>query len=448
MRSDGMIKFLSEDIWHMPLSTLPRWKAWLLGLVRIVLVVARDMADGQLNLRAMSLVYTTLLSFVPLLAVSFSVLKAFGVHNQIEPLLLELLAPLGPKGGELSGYIVEFVENMRVGVLGALGLGMLFYTVVALLHKIESALNYAWRVQRGRPMAQRVSGYLSVILIGPVLVFSALGITASVMSTEVVQQIASIQPFGLLIEFVTHLLPYLLVIAAFAFIYLFIPNTRVNVVSALVGAVVAGILWQTTGWAFASFVVTSSKYTAIYSAFATLIMFMIWLYLTWLILLLGASIAFYHQYPNYLTLHRKTLVLSSRLKEQLGLLVMYMVGHSQYHEGEDEWTADRLAERLNVPLDVLESVLQTLDEASLLIRSSDEPAHFLPARPLDMTPVKAVIDAMRHAGETDSFNLRRLPVEPAITALSLELERAVVSALDGRTLKDMALYDDTVGKPE
>lgn len=443
-----MIKFLSEDIWHMPLSTLPRWKAWLLGLVRIVLVVARDMADGQLNLRAMSLVYTTLLSFVPLLAVSFSVLKAFGVHNQIEPLLLELLAPLGPKGGELSGYIVEFVENMRVGVLGALGLGMLFYTVVALLHKIESALNYAWRVQRGRPMAQRVSGYLSVILIGPVLVFSALGITASVMSTEVVQQIASIQPFGLLIEFVTHLLPYLLVIAAFAFIYLFIPNTRVNVVSALVGAVVAGILWQTTGWAFASFVVTSSKYTAIYSAFATLIMFMIWLYLTWLILLLGASIAFYHQYPNYLTLHRKTLVLSSRLKEQLGLLVMYMVGHSQYHEGEDEWTADRLAERLNVPLDVLESVLQTLDEASLLIRSSDEPAHFLPARPLDMTPVKAVIDAMRHAGETDSFNLRRLPVEPAITALSLELERAVVSALDGRTLKDMALYDDTVGKPE
>ncbi len=435
------MKFLTEKIWQLQLSDFPLWKAWPLGALRILLMLARDMADGQLNLRAMSLVYTTLLSFVPLLAVSFSVLKAFGVHNQIEPLLLELLAPLGEQGVEITRYIIQFVENMKVGVLGALGLGLLFYTVVSLMQKIESALNYTWRVKQARPFAQRFSGYLSVILIGPVLVFSALGITASLMSTAFVQEVSAIAPLGLLLEWFSRLLPYLLVIAAFAFIYLFIPNTKVNLRSALVGAVVAGFLWQSTGWAFASFMVTSSKYTAIYSVFASLIMFMIWLYLTWLILLLGASVAFYHQYPNYLTLHRLGEHLSGRMRERLALLVMFFVGRSHYH-GEAAWSATRLAEQVNIPLDMLEPVLEALEKRGLLTRSCDDPPHYLPARPMDETALLAVIEAVRGAGESGSLGLERLPREDAVTAVSRTLEAAAAAALEGRTLKDLALADD------
>lgn len=435
------MKFLTEKIWQLKLNEFPLWQAWPLGALRILLMLARDMADGQLNLRAMSLVYTTLLSFVPLLAVSFSVLKAFGVHNQIEPLLLEILAPLGEQGVEITRYIIQFVENMKVGVLGALGLGLLFYTVVSLMHKIESALNFTWRVKQARPFAQRFSGYLSVILIGPVLVFSALGITASLMSTAFVQEMSAIVPLGLMLEWFSRLLPYLLVIIAFAFIYLFIPNTRVNARSALVGAVVAGILWQTTGWAFASFMVTSSKYTAIYSVFASLIMFMIWLYLTWLILLLGASVAFYHQYPNYLMLHRFGEHLSGRMRERLALLVMYFVGRSHYH-GEAAWTATHLAERVNIPLDMLEPVLAALEARGLLTRSFDDPPHYLPAKPMDETALSAVIEAVRAAGESGSLGLARLPREAAVTAVSRALEAATAAALNERTLKDLALADD------
>ena len=270
-----LTKRLRDLVWKADIDALPPLRGRAVTTLRVIYVVVRDLADGQLTLRAMSLVYTTLLSMVPLLAVSFSVLKAFGVHNQIEPMLLNLLAPLGDKGVEITTRIIGFVDNMKAGLLGSLGLAFLIYTVISLLQKIERTFNFTWHVTQNRPFAQRFSDYLSVVLIGPVLVFSAIGITASVLSMDVVQKLAAIEPFGNLIELGSRLVPYLLIIAAFAFIYIFIPNTKVRAGSALVGGLVAGILWETTGWVFASFIVTSTKYTAIYSTFATLIMNMI-----------------------------------------------------------------------------------------------------------------------------------------------------------------------------
>ncbi|MFA9614334.1 MAG: YihY/virulence factor BrkB family protein, partial [Deltaproteobacteria bacterium] len=282
---------LRKNVWEVELSSLPWWKARLTRVLRVFYVVIRDLLEGQLTLRAMSLVYTTLLAMVPLLAVSFSVLKGFGVHNQIEPLLLNFLRPMGERGVEMSSRIIGFVDSVRAGVLGSVGFALLIYTVISLIQKIERACNDTWHVSRSRPLSQKFSDYLSVILIGPVLVFTALGITASVMSTAVVQKMVAIKVFGSLMELATTLVPYLLVIAAFTFVYIFIPNTRVRFRSALTGGLVAGVLWETSGWAFASFVVKSSNYTAIYSGFAILIMFMIWLYLSWLIVLVGASVA-------------------------------------------------------------------------------------------------------------------------------------------------------------
>ncbi|MCF7982400.1 MAG: YihY family inner membrane protein, partial [Pseudomonadales bacterium] len=274
---DNISKFI-DSIWHTELSSMPRWRANLTQCFRVLFAVARDMTAGQLTLRAMSLVYTTLLSLVPLLAVSFSVLKAFGVHNQIEPLLLNLLAPLGDQGVQITTSIIGFVENMKVGVLGSLGVALLFYTVIALMQKIEAAFNHTWRVSHTRPMSQRFSDYLSVLMIGPVLVISALGLTSTMLNTSVVQWIAAIEPFGSFIEAATKLIPYILIICAFIFIYTFIPNTKVKLKPAFVGALVAGVLWQTAGWGFATFVATSAKTAAIYSAFATLIFFLIWLH--------------------------------------------------------------------------------------------------------------------------------------------------------------------------
>ena len=141
--------------------------------LRISHLIIRDLIEGMLNLRAMSLVYTTILALVPLLAVSFSVLKGFGVHNQIEPLLLNFLLPLGDQGIEISAKIIGFVENTKAGVLGSLGLALLLYTVISLLQKIEQSFNYTWHVVELRSIGKRFSDYLTVVMVGPVLLFSA-----------------------------------------------------------------------------------------------------------------------------------------------------------------------------------------------------------------------------------------------------------------------------------
>ena len=159
------------------------WRHFL----QIIVMVGRDLMGGMITLWAMSLVYTTLLSMVPLLAVSISVLKGFGVHDQLQPTLVRLLAPLGEQSVEISARLVGFVENMEIGVLGALGLGMLIYTAISLIQKIESAFNHTWRLQASRNLMQRFSDYLSVIMVGPVLVFSAVGITASLSSNHIVE---------------------------------------------------------------------------------------------------------------------------------------------------------------------------------------------------------------------------------------------------------------------
>ena len=182
-------KFLRRDLWLPDLETLRGWAAFYTRMLRLVVVAISDFRDGALSIRATSLVSTTLLSLVPFLAITFSVLKAFGVHQQIEPVLAQGLEPLGEKGAEISARIIEFVNNIGVGKLGALGVLGLFYTTYSLIDKIEEALNHIWRVRHSRTLARKFTDYLSVVLVGPVLVFTAFATTASAQSHWLVQYI-------------------------------------------------------------------------------------------------------------------------------------------------------------------------------------------------------------------------------------------------------------------
>ncbi|RPI38085.1 MAG: hypothetical protein EHM54_01385 [Nitrospiraceae bacterium] len=169
--------YLTKKLWQIDLDSVSAVRAWWLKFLRFLYVLLLELSEEQLALRAMSLVYTTLLSIVPLLAVSFSVLKAFGVQTKFEILLYYFLEPLGEKGVDLSLKIIGFVENINVSVLGSIGLTMLVYTVLSQLRKVESSLNYIWNVKGTRSFEKRFSNYLSVLLVGPILIFSAVGIT-------------------------------------------------------------------------------------------------------------------------------------------------------------------------------------------------------------------------------------------------------------------------------
>ena len=435
-------------LWKEDSRSQPLWERLLLKVSRILYALTRDLLEGQLTLRAMSLVYTTLLSFVPLLAISFSVLKGFGAHNQIEPFLLSMLAPLGDKAVEITNQIIEFVDNTKVGVLGFLGFALLFYTVVSLMQKIERAFNFVWRVHQERSLSQRFRDYLSVLVIGPVLIFSALGITASLTSAEMVQGVAAVRPIGAALEFFGRIVPYLLIVAAFTFIYMFMPNTKVRLRSAFLGALVAGVLWNSLGWIFAAFVIGSVRYAAIYSTFATLIFFLIWLYLAWLILLGGASIAFYHQHPEYLRTRRRELRLSNRVRVQLALLVMLNIARS-FAGQSGARTEEKLCQALHVPGEAVGEAVTALESAGLIVRNAEEPPGYLPARPLDRIPIAEVLDAARGSAGADTIiSTSILPNEHAVAGVVSDIDLALAQALQGRTVQDLLAYEAPKDAPK
>lgn len=417
------------------LAGQPLWLRAPLSVARLGAALVREVTEGQLTLRAMSLVYTTLLSMVPFLALAFSVLKGFGAHNAIEPFLAGLFEPLGEQGAELSTLVIGFVDNMRVGVLGFVGLAFLVYTVIALVQKIEAAFNASWRIRTQRNLAQRFSNYLSVILIGPLLVVSALGITASVMSSTLMQQLIAVEPFGELILVASRLVPYLLIITAFTFVYIFVPNTRVRLGPALIGGVVAGLLWQSAGWVFASMVAGSGNYAAIYSSFAVVILLLIWIYVAWLILLVGASVAFYVQHPEYLRLRGRELRLSAASVERIGLATLGEIGR-RFLTGEPAPSARDLSARLGLPGEAIEDALARLVRAELVLRiENDTEPRFAPARDLAAIKLDEVVEALR--SDRDDALAQTVRLAGALAGVADDLDRRRREALVGQSLRDV-----------
>ena len=431
-------RLFNKQIEHYIVKPAP--KTWLANVgfhaTRIGYCVSRDLFEGQLTLRAMSLVYTTLLSMVPLLALSFSVLKAFGVHNQIEPLLFDILSRMGEQGIEIGQTIMSFVNNIKVGVLGAAGLLLLFVTVISLIQKIERSFNYIWRIEHSRQLARRFSDYLSVILVGPVLIFSSIGIIASIKNATLVQYLSSFYLVGDAIHLIGAFLPYFLIISAFCFVYIFMPNTRVNFKSALIGAVIAGFLWETTSWLFASFVASSGNYSAIYSSFAILVLFMIWLYLGWIILLLGANIAFYSQYPSVITAAGKCHCAEPAHQKQLVLQIMYLIAVNMV-QGKSPWTAYQLSNAIGQPIDLVSDCLQFLVEAKLLIKAGEKQQFWLPVQ--DIADIKIIDILTAVEGDQQVSAANPSGAQAASNHIQAKVELARKKSLSDDSLKDLVL---------
>lgn len=358
-----------------------RYEAIALTAGRYLLALLRDFAEGQLSMRAMSLVYTTLLSLVPVLALSFSMLKAFGVHNALEPMLLEFLRPLGPQAETVTENVIGFVENIKVGLLGSVGVGLLLYSAISLLQKVENAFNFIWRLKRPRSFGQRFGEYLSVLIVGPMLVFTAVGITATLRNTVIAQWVLGLEVLGPFVYLATQLIPYLLIVAAFTFLYAFIPNTRVRISAALCGGLLAGFLWQSASLAFASFVAGATNYDAIYSGFAIVLLLLIWLYIGWLILLVGCQLSFYVQCREYLTPNAHTPFLSAFGSESLALAIVGLVGR-RFLAGEIAPQRDELARLLGAAPEHAEICVQILVHSGILVEADPAKPRLIPARDL------------------------------------------------------------------
>jgi membrane protein len=283
---------------------------------------------------------------------------------------------------------------------------------------------------------QRFSNYLSVILLGPLLLFTSAGITASFNSSIVVDKFLSMEPFGTIILFLGELTPYILTTISFTLIYLLIPNTKVHFRSALYGAVFATILWKMIGKLFTMFIVNSTNYTAIYSSFAIMIIFMIWIYMSWLIVLTGASIAFYHQHPDRISNKSKIIRLSSRLREKLALTIMQLIADS-FHNNKPSWTIQGLSKNTGISEQALMILMPALLENGLITTTGKNNDHFLPSHSLETITLEMIINAARNA--EDSHHLRPDDVESAqqVNETATRIDNAIAEAVKNKTLKDL-----------
>jgi membrane protein len=400
--------------------------------IRLIWAILKNFQDKRLHLQSTSLAYTTLLSLVPFLAVTFSVLKGFGVQDRLEPMLMQSLEPLGSKGVEIGERILSYVDNLNFAVLGFMGIALLFYTVISLLTKVEEAFNAIWHAPGLRSWSRRFSDYLSVALVGPVFLVTALGVTTVVFRHENVERVVSIEPLGQLVLGLGRLTPYLLVCAAFAFLYAFLTNCRVRLIPALVGGVFASLAWYGIGHLFAEMVASSSRYSAIYSSLAAAVLFIIWVNVGWLIILVGAHIARYWQYPHLLNPGNIGPQGAQVQDEALALHVMALIGHAYYHN-EPKWTLEALVARgcCGSPEQV-GALLQSLRDRRLVVATNDDPEVYLPARSLETISLREIVAAARPLGARST----RLA---AVQEVVEQIDDAVTSRLAGQTLKDLVV---------
>jgi membrane protein len=402
-------------------------------LVRFVYAVLRDAVVGNLPMRAMGLVYITILSIVPLLAISFSVLRGFGFHKQMEPLLYEFLAPLGDKGIELTNQIVGFVDNVQGYVGAAVGaLVLLLYTTLSMAEKVEDSINFVWRVERSRNVARRLSEFLSVILLGPVVMVTAISLIAAAESTMVIQELRGIEAIGQTLLFAGKLVPYLLVVAGFSFVYWFLPNTRVHLFAALVGGLAGGLLWAASGTLFATFVVNSVRTMSIYATFAVVIIALIWLYLCWLILLVGAQVAFYVQHPEHLRLGFRRVTLGGRRREEIALSLMSLIAQ-RFRDGSERPQMQDIADELALPSLVIGAVGQRLESAGLLTRTQKD--EMLPGRDPGQIRLNEVLAAVREPQAMDVFPEGNWPT--SVKHVATRISSAIEQSLGNQSLYDL-----------
>lgn len=421
-----------DRIFFGPSSVGPGPLPAFVRMMRYVYAVVRDLTRGQINLRAMGLVFTTLLSLIPLLAFSFAILKVFGAHRDLEPIVYEFFRPLGTSATELTQRVMQFADRVSSGVVGAVGFALLLWTLLGTIKKVEDSFNFLWRVEQPRSFARRVAEYLSLLIIGPILLVGFIGLAHAALGSQPFQRIAGLPFLQQLMAAGIKLAPYAMVTAFFTVLYMFIPNTRVQLRSALIGALAAGVIWAAVGKMFTAMVVLSTRLTIVYAGFAVIVAVLLWTYFGWLILLAGAQLSFYIQNPSYLQLGLEELRLSCSELEQLALKTMYLVGKS-HQTGGKRWTVNGLAHELGLPGIAIAQIATTLEKSGLLIVTEDD--EFTPGRDISRISLREILDAAR-SQRSGHFAPQGIQL-PAVERLTAKLESAMRECCENRTLRDL-----------
>jgi membrane protein len=435
-----IINFIKTDIWRIRVKNLPRKKSFIIRQLRIFLLTVRGYVRDKCTLQASSLTFYSLLSIVPIVAMAFGIAKGFGFQKLLEKQLLEKF----PGQEEVMMQIVSFaqslLENTKGGMIAGIGVAVLLWSVIKLLGNIERSFNDIWEIKKSRNIGRKFSDYLSIILISPVLVILSSSVTVFITTqvTQITEKVALLGIISPLILFIIKLLPYCLVWILFTFIYILMPNTKVNFSSGFIAGVIAGTIFQVAQWAYINFQVGVAKYNAIYGSFAALPLFLIWLQLSWLIVLFGAEISFACQYVDTYEFEPDCRHISPIYKKILSLQIAHLIVMT-FSKGEKPLTASKISHALEIPIRLVHQILDEFVESGIFsdtyIKEYKELA-YQPARDINVISIKSIIDAL------DQIGVDNIPVSQTseLKVLSEALQTfsdAVDKLPSNRLLKDI-----------
>jgi len=387
--------FLVVDLWR-DVPEVSRAKAALIHIVRVSMLAGRDFIADKCAMRATALSYVTLLSIVPLLAFAFSVMKGMGVQDQLRGVLDKVAA--GQK--EVLTQIIGYVEKTDVKALGTIGLVFLVWTVIKALGTIERSFNDIWGVTQSRTLFRKFTDYISVLVTAPILLIAAMSLTSYLQSDVLARN-----PWlGSVARVAIRLAPFAGTWVAFAAIYLFMPNTSVRIRSALIGGVIAGTVWQLAFWGYTTFQVGMAKYNAIYGTFAALPIFMVWLYMSWTIVLFGAEVAWATQSVGAYWEQRRAQAASFASREEIALRTMAALAVAFHRDGAALSDA-QIAARFKAPARLVRDVLHILCGSGLCsqVVGNAGPA-YQPARSLERITPADILAALRTDGDAVDLN--------------------------------------------
>jgi membrane protein len=435
-----IINFINTDIWRVRKNDLSRKKYFFIKQLRILLLAIRGFRQDQCPLRASALTFYSILSIVPLLAMAFGIAKGFGFQNLLEKQLLEKF----PGQEEVMIRIFDFarslLENTKGGMIAGIGIVFLLWTVIKLLGHIEESLNNIWEIKTPRTYVRKFTDYLSIFLISPILVIMSSSATVFITTqvTLITKKVALIGVFSPVIFVILKLLPYCLMWILFIFIYILMPNTKVNFSSGLIAGVIAGTIYQIAQWAYIIFQVGVARYNAIYGSFAALPLFLIWIQLSWLIVLFGAEISSKYQYVDMYEFEPDCRQVSPAFKTLLTLNIAHLV-ISNFSKGGMPLAASKISHILEIPIRLVEKILDELVEAGIFsntnIKENKELA-YQPGRDINTITIKSIIDALDQKG-VDNIPVAQTAELKSLSEVLQSFSNELKESPANRLLKDI-----------
>ncbi len=401
-----ILNFLKTDIWRIQLRKHSRRKSFLIKQLRIVLLALRGFNEDKCQLRASALTFYSLLSVVPVVAMAFGIAKGFGFEKLLEGQLLTRFPGQEDALLQIVNFANALLENTKGGMVAGIGVAVLFWTVIKVLGNIERSFNDIWGIKEQRTMGRKFSDYLSIMLLCPILIIMSSSATVFIATqvTLITEKVALLGMFSPVIFFTLKLLPYCVIWVLFSFIYVFMPNTKVDFKAGILGGIAAGTIYQLAQLGYINFQVGVAKYNAIYGSFAALPLFLIWLQLSWLIVLFGAEISFACQNVDTYEFEPDCLNVSSSFKRRLSLRTVNLLAKN-FSGCNKPLTSSQISHILEIPIRLVRDILYELVESGIVSESNTheyKERAYQPACDVANLTIKRVLDALDHNG-TDAL---------------------------------------------